>query len=534
MLNDICLISPPLCVNEFPHLANPLLKAYLQSHGVKKVAVKDFNVEIMNRIITDGFGKVEKYFFDKGMRMPATEVERNFLNAKQVLRGDDFSKDDRAYSLINTYLRIAGSNIFDICFCPDSFAQIRDDYVRCDVKNSGNKILKFINEEIVPYFETSPTRIVSISVPFSSQIFYAFVIGREIKRRFPEIKIVMGGPQISLFGNLFAKTEEFREAFDGMIQGLGEIALTEYVNCVLNGGDPATVPNLLYYDRAGVLTKNPEKNLRDVNDIMLPDFSDLPLDQYIYGKLPYQISRGCYWAGCAFCCYRDTKGYKHRDLDTVLSDITYMKKKYGIRTFQFIDDAIRPDILRKFSDMLVENNLKIRYDAYLRLDKQFTPELCGKLKQSGLKSVLFGFESANQRVLNLMNKGTNPAQIIEVLTNMKNAGIQNILSCLIGFPTETKEEAMDSINFLKRYRDLYYQVFIVHFGMISDMCTRKENFAVESIEFDNLERYDDTGFVAVGYPYRTRTGMTRSEALATIKAGREMLGIRIFPDNFFS
>jgi anaerobic magnesium-protoporphyrin IX monomethyl ester cyclase len=534
MLTDITLIFPPLCVNEFPHLAMPLLKAYLNSKNINNVAVKDFNVDIMNQIITDGFVKVEKYFLDRGMTMPVSELEKNFNNAKQILRGDDFNKDDRAYSLINTYLRIAGSNIFEVCFCPDSLEKILTEFNLCDISKSDNKILKYINDDVMSYFDSNPTKIVGISVPFSSQIFYAFVIAREIKRRFPQTKVVLGGPQISLFGELFATLPELHACFDAMILGLGEIALEEYVNCVLQGGRLEEVHNLLYIDEDGKINKTAEKNIDDVNDLPLPDFSDLPLDKYIYGKLPYQISRGCYWARCAFCCYRDTKGYKYRNLEKVLADIQEMKNKYGIRTFQFVDDAIRPDILKNFSNMLLDRDLKIRYDAYLRLDKQFTPELCQLLKKSGLKSVLFGFESANKRLLELMNKGTNLPQIITVLRNMKDAGIQNILSCLIGFPTETKEEAMESIHFLKDYRDIYYQVFIVHFGMISDMCSHKDDFGVQSIDFKNLERYDDTGFVAIGYPYKTNMGMSPKEALQTIKEGRELLGIRIFPDNFFS
>ena len=178
--------------------------------------------------------------------------------------------------------------------------------------------------------------------------------------------------------------------------------------------------------------------------------------------------------------------------------------------------------------------MKIRYDAYLRLDKGFTEDVCRLLGKSGLKNVLFGFESANQRMLDFMKKGNTPENMLAVLKNMKKAGIQNILSCLIGFPTETREEAWESIEFLKKNKAWYYWVYIVHFGLISDMCNHGDLYGLYDIDYTQLIRYDDSGFAALGYPYKTNIGMTVEEAYQVIKEGREALNITIFEDNFFS
>ena len=82
-----------------------------------------------------------------------------------------------------------------------------------------------------------------------------------------------------------------------------------------------------------------------MQEIPLPDFSDLPLEKYVYAKLPYQFSRGCYWGKCAFCSYRDKKGYVTRKIDVVLDHLQEMERRYGIHSFQFIDDAIHPQLL---------------------------------------------------------------------------------------------------------------------------------------------------------------------------------------------
>lgn len=539
MLNEdknlkILLINPPLSVHEFPHLALPMLKGYLTQQKIK-CNIKDYNVDIMDEIIEEGLEKVERYFSERGMRITYDEVKTRFENARNVfLLKNRQGKEEKAQKLINTYLRIAGSNIFDICFKPDSLEKLKQAYLQCDLKNSTNKILKYIRERILSDVKNSSYKVIGISVPFTSQIFYALVIGREIKRLLPECKVILGGPQISLFWSVLTQYAPFCSSYDGMFYGMGELSLEAYVRAVYSDKDFSSVPNLIYWNEKKELQINSEQTLLEMSKIPMPDFSDLPLDKYIFAKLPYQMSRGCYWSRCVFCSYRDRQGYHTRSVEEVTEHFKLMEQLYGRHIFQFIDDAIRPDILTKFANTLIKKDMHIRYDAYLRLDKGFTPQVCKTLAESGLKNVLFGFESANQRLLNLMKKGNSPENMLQILKNMKQAGIQNILSCLIGFPTETEEEAWESIKFLKDNRQWYYWVYIVHFGLISDMCNDAKQYGVYDIDYNNLIRYDDTGFTALGYPYKTKIGMSVEKAYQVIKAGRQELGIQIFEDNFFS
>lgn len=531
---EVCLINPPLSVHEFPHLALPLLKGYLQSRGVK-CSVKDYNVEVMNDIINEGLEKVERYFYDRGLHITLNEVKMRFHNARNVfLLKNRNGKDERAQKLINTYLRIAGSDIFSVCFKPDSLQKIKDSYQQCNIESDSNKIIKYIRETIVTYFKNNPYKVIGISIPFTSQIFYALIIGREIKKILPDCKVVLGGPQISLFWRILTDHLPFHQSFDALIYGNGEIALEKYIKAIYQNEDITSVPNLIYFDKDNTLHVNEEEKVKDMSEIPLPDFSDLPLDKYIFAKLPYQMSRGCYWSKCVFCSYRNNKGFITRKVEMVAEHFKQLEEKYDRHIFQFIDDAIHPNILSNFAQILIKNNMKIRYDAYLRLDTGFTAEVCKLLAESGLKNVLFGFESANQRMLNFMQKGNTPENMLSVMKNMKNAGIQNILSCLIGFPTETKEEAWESIQFLKSNRDWYYWVYIVHFGLISDMCNNAEKYGLYDINYNDLIRYDDSGFTALGHPYKTTIGMTVDEAFKVIKDGRKELDITIFDDNFFS
>jgi anaerobic magnesium-protoporphyrin IX monomethyl ester cyclase len=58
-------------------------------------------------------------------------------------------------------------------------------------------------------------------------------------------------------------------------------------------------------------------------------------------------------------------------------------------------------------------------------------------------------ESGSDRILGLMRKGTTKAVIRQVLTSSHAAGIRNVAYIMFGFPTETGEEFVETIQFLK-------------------------------------------------------------------------------------
>ena len=239
----LLLINPPLSVHEFPHLALPILKGYLKQQNIACDTV-DYNVHIMDTIISDGLEKVVEYFNTRGMLITSAEVRHRFHEARQVFRMKDRQgKDERAQRLINTYLRIAGSNIFEVCFRPDSLQKIKDGYAGCDFDKTSNRILRFLRETALTEIIKKDYKIVGISVPYTSQLYYALVLGRAIKKALPKCKVLLGGPQISLFWNVLTKHEPFRDAYDGLMYGQGEKALEGFITTVEKICSDSRYPN---------------------------------------------------------------------------------------------------------------------------------------------------------------------------------------------------------------------------------------------------------------------------------------------------
>ncbi len=110
---------------------------------------------------------------------------------------------------------------------------------------------------------------------------------------------------------------------------------------------------------------------------------------------------------------------------------------------------ILPQRFQKLAEALLENNSGIFYGAYAKPSTKFSKPLLATLQRSGCRVLMWGLESANQRVLDLMDKGTRVEHVEEVIQRAGNAGIMNLVFVLFGFPTETEEEFLNTIHFLK-------------------------------------------------------------------------------------
>ena len=168
-------------------------------------------------------------------------------------------------------------------------------------------------------------------------------------------------------------------------------------------------------------------------------------DKYFTPKqvIPIKSSSTCPYKKCSFCTHHTNQPYKEYDLNTIKKTILKSKAKH----FFFIDDMIPTKRLVKIAEML--KPLNVKWTCQLKPTKDLTYPILKTLKESGLTFIMWGVESGNNRVLKLINKGTNKEDIETVLENSHKAGIKNMTYILFGFPTETKEEFLETIDFLK-------------------------------------------------------------------------------------
>ncbi|MBN1644914.1 radical SAM protein [Candidatus Woesearchaeota archaeon] len=315
--------------------------------------------------------------------------------------------------------------------------------------------------------------IVGFSVNHDFQWHISLVLGLILRNK--GVKVVFGGNFFSVNG----EKKFFPAAMDFAIVGEGENSFVELLKAIENNSGLDSVPGLIYIKDNKIVNNEP-KPLTNLDEIPLPDYSWFNPREYFTPKpvLPILTSRGCYWRKCAFCVYhKNFLGYRQRSIQNVVDELRF-HKKCGIDCFNFVDEMISAQRFEQIADEIKKQEININYIGMAKPTSDFTYEIFKKMFDSGCRMMLWGVESANQRVLDLINKGTVVNDIKKVLEDCAKAGIKNHVFLIFGFPTETKEELLDTLNFVYQNKD------VIH-------CVHKGSFALEagSEIFNNPEKY---------------------------------------------
>jgi hypothetical protein len=164
---------------------------------------------------------------------------------------------------------------------------------------------------------------------------------------------------------------------------------------------------------------------------------------------------------------------------------------------------------KAFPRAILDAGLDVNWWCDARLEHDvFDETVCRELAESGCRRIAFGYESSSKRVLDAMCKGIDPDASLELIRRVHDAGISVTLYAMIGFPTETREEAMQTLQTIldtQRYiQEVSARVF--YLDETSEIFRRRE-------EFDIVEIYPDAeADLQVYYDFKTTRGMTRSEA----------------------
>jgi hypothetical protein len=219
------------------------------------------------------------------------------------------------------------------------------------------------------------------------------------------------------------------------------------------------VQNLITYDAARGRVHLPQFiHYENVPSLGRPLFNH-PWHLYLSPErgINYSPTRGCYWNKCTFCDYglntsMPTSPWRERRVEQVIEDLRHAMDDCGARFVYFAVDVMSPSYLDRLSDALLDAGLGLRWGAEIRMERVFSPERCRKIQASGCVHVSFGMEAGNQRVLDLIDKGTKVEYMGQTMKNFAEAGVAVHLFTFTGFPTETKEEKEESKRFIRDHQ----------------------------------------------------------------------------------
>lgn len=288
--------------------------------------------------------------------------------------------------------------------------------------------------------EKQAPAIVLLSIVYNSQAFFALSFAKALKRK--GIPVIVGGPAV---------TPQLKEE---AVYLEHEVALLEF----LLGKK---------VDMAGLDCRR------------LLDFSTFSGDEYATPELvvPLRTSSCCYYQRCAFCTHHQHGTYEEYSLDDLRDSIVASRA----RLVFFTDDMIHKKRLLELASML--KPLDVRWMCQLRPTKELDEETLRILFDSGLRLLLWGVESGADRILRLMRKTTNIADMSGVLAASKTVGIANVAYILLGFPGESKEEFLETVAFLKANASAIDLVSTTVFGLQegSPICDDPEAFGITGV-----------------------------------------------------
>ncbi|MDR4506483.1 MAG: B12-binding domain-containing radical SAM protein [Candidatus Scalindua sp.] len=566
---QVLLLFPPSWIPSQPFLSLPSLQAFLKKEGVENVSIRDINIEIMdvllsaakvkgtyaaivdklsNGIPSSISGQNEDDIISR-LEWARDSIEddnmvQNVEWAKQTLKSDGFYDINdyvESWKIIDRWLQV-----FGMLYYPSEIS-ISDNTMRYSVY-STQEVLKAVNDEkenpycdlfrihILDSLKIEEQCLIGISVTATSQVMPAFTMARLLKEKYRNIHITMGGSVFTKLIDNLQKNHKLFELVDSFIVFEGEHALLGLIEQLEGERDFYKVPNLVFKGNNKICVNEPF-HIEDINSLPTPDYDGFHLDKYLspVRVLPLQGSRGCYWRKCTFCnLHVDNLRFRSRNLELLLEDVVKLKEKYDTEYLFFSDECMPVKQLHNLSLRLIDEECSIKWMAGVRFDKGLTKEILKEVRSAGCLKLVYGLESSNKRILSLMEKGTETEITRNIIDSCLDSGIAIHMYVIVGFPTESREEALETLDFVlshdrfMRSKGASCLVCLFELEKHAPIMRDPGKYGLSRIGHPML---DD---LSLGYFYETERGMPPEESSSVYEYIKSEIDKRlpIFPYNF--
>jgi anaerobic magnesium-protoporphyrin IX monomethyl ester cyclase len=272
------------------------------------------------------------------------------------------------------------------------------------------------------------------------------------KEAHPNCIAILGGPHVTFWDD---KALQECPQLDIVVRKEGEFTLLELVQRLEAGKSINDVQGITYRKNKDEIGRNPDRPyIEDLDALPFPALHLWPIERMRqFGEVifPLTTSRGCvFW--CNFCTAVRMFGrrYRMRSPKNVIEELVMRNEKFGATHFTFYDDAftVEKSNTEDLCQAIIDRKMKIRWNCETRVD-MVTKELLAKMKQAGCTDVWFGVESGSQRVLKAMDKGILTEQTVKAFKWAREVGLMTVANVILGFPTETKETAWETVRFVE-------------------------------------------------------------------------------------
>ncbi len=335
----------------------------------------------------------------------------------------------------------------------------------CDVDHH-----RFSINQVITHIQNYGANAIGISGKTATTYQYIKELAQAVRCTLPELPIILGG-SISACGELLLR----QTCVDAVIYGEGEVSLPALLTRIEHNESIATIPGIMYRHGAEIVHGPPQRLIKNLNTLPLPAYDAVDMDAYlgdittgyktsvyrndprVAGSSPARprsieilSSRGC--TGTCTFCHRFLRGIRRYSVDYVLDHIAYLQQQYNIGFIDFGDESFTSHRawVEQFIAGVRSRQLSFFFRIYGARVDTVDYDLLSELKAIGCVSILYGFESGSQRILNQINKRVTVEENIRVHRMTLDIGLQTVPQLVVGMPDERQSTIDETIKALRQ------------------------------------------------------------------------------------
>ena len=418
-MESLLLVYPPLAKNCEPPPGVARLAGVLRGRGVS-CSVLD-----LNRLAFAFVFELESSRRDTWSLRARKNLTTNVGALQSLQTYGQIDRYKRAVADVNRVLTgVGGQRNLELSLAnyQDACSPVRsDDLLKVAKECQSSLFYPLFEAELIPLIEQSQPDYIGISLTYLSQASPCFALIGFLRRRYPQIKIILGGGLVTSW----MRSPHWNNPFSGLVD-----------DCLAGPGESF----LLGLLGAGQTEARGAPPAYDQMDYFSPGFI-----------LPYAASSGCYWNKCLFCPETaEETPYLPLAPSQVIAELGLLVKKHQPLLVHFLDNAVSPALMRE----LTETALGVPWYGFARACPLLADEtFCQHLRRSGCVMLKLGLESGDQRVLDGMEKGIDLLLVERVLRALAGAGIMTYVYLLFGTPAEDEASARRTMDFTIQHRD---------------------------------------------------------------------------------
>jgi radical SAM superfamily enzyme YgiQ (UPF0313 family) len=304
-------------------------------------------------------------------------------------------------------------------------------------------LFSFISERVTaPSFDVLGFGSICSSYPMTLRL------AEQVKRRHPNTRIVLGGPQASVVD---VETLEHFPFVDYIVRGEAEQTFPAFLDELSSSGSPerlAMMPGITFR-RGNQIVRTPNASaIKDMDSLPMPAFH---LDPSIRHRksIHLEIGRGCPYA-CTFCSTNDffRRKFRLKSTKKMIAEMTHLRDEYGVSFFNFVHDmyTVNRGKVVEFCEALIDTGESFSWGCSARTDC-VDDELLGLMAEAGCKGIFFGIETGSPRMQKIINKRLDLDEARKHIASADHHGISTAVALIMGFPEEERNDLKESVEF---------------------------------------------------------------------------------------